>query len=474
MITLQSRLERARERLAGHGQEHVLRHAEGLDPVRLDRLLDQVDALSLEQVRDLAAALHVDGGFVLPADLAPATIVRRSTGDATLTAHGEALLRAGKVACFMVAGGQGTRLGWDAPKGTFPATPILRAPLFRVFAEQIHAARRRYGAMIRWYIMTSPMNDAPTRAFFAEHGHFGLGADTVMFFPQGTLPSLTLDGKLLLAEPDEIAVNPDGHGGSLRALRHAGALDDMLAHGIEHISYFQVDNPLVHVVDPRFIGVHAAHPGSSGEMTSKMVAKRDAAEKVGVFCASAGRTMVVEYSDLPASLAAERDGAGRLRFDAGSIAIHMLSRAFVERLTDHGLALPLHKARKKVPFIGDDGRRVEPATPNAIKMETFVFDAIPMAQSSLVVETDRAEEFAPIKNADGDDSPATSMAAQSARAARWLEAAGWSIPRTVDGAPDCTIELSPLSASCEAECTGLAPRAVERGAACAVHPLSPG
>ncbi len=470
MTTITSRLERARERLAGHAQEHVLRHAASLDPVRLDRLLDQVDALSLEQVDALAATLGDDGGFVLPADLAPATIVRRSVLDPQWTAHGEALVRAGKVACFMVAGGQGTRLGWDAPKGTFPATPITQAPLFQVFAEQILAARRRFSAMIRWYIMTSPMNDAPTREFFARHDHFGLGGDTVMFFPQGTLPSLTLDGKLLLAESDEIAVNPDGHGGSLRALRHSGALDDMHAHGIEHISYFQVDNPLVHAVDPRFIGVHAAHPDSSGEMTSKMVAKRDAAEKVGVFCTSGGRTMVVEYSDLPASLAAELDGSGRLRFDAGSIAIHMLSREFVERLTSHGLALPLHKARKKVPFVNDDGVRLEPSAPNAIKMETFVFDAIPMARASLVVETERAEEFAPIKNADGDDSPATSIAAQSARAARWLEASGWTIPRRGDGSPDCTIELSPLAASCEAACADLEARAIERSARLAVTP----
>jgi UDP-N-acetylglucosamine/UDP-N-acetylgalactosamine diphosphorylase len=470
MTTLSSRLERARERLAGHGQEHVLHHAASLDPIRLDRLLDQVDALSLEQVDALAAVLHDDGGFVLPTDLAPATIVRRSPLDAQWSAQGEALIRAGKVACFTVAGGQGTRLGWDAPKGTFPATPITQAPLFQVFAEQILAARRRFGAIIRWYIMTSPMNDAPTREFFAEHGHFGLGADTVMFFQQGTLPSLALDGKLLLAETDEIAVNPDGHGGSLRALRHSGALDDMLAHGIEQISYFQVDNPLVHAVDPRFVGVHAAHPASSGEMTSKMVAKRDAAEKVGVFCAAGGRTMVVEYSDLPVALAAERDGAGRLRFDAGSIAIHMLSREFVERLTAHGLALPLHKARKKVPHIANDGTRVEPTAPNAIKMETFVFDAIPMARSSVVLETERAEEFAPIKNANGDDSPATSNAAQSVRAARWLEAAGWAIPRSADGSPECTIELSPLAASCQAMCEGLAARSIHRGDRVAITP----
>lgn len=141
----------------------------------------------------------------------------------------------------------------------------------------------------------------------------------------------------------------------------------------------------------------------------------------------------------------------------------MLSREFVERLTAHGLALPLHKARKKVPHIGDDGTRVEPTSPNAIKMETFVFDAIPMARSSVVLETDRAEEFAPIKNADGDDSPATSIAAQSARAARWLEAAGWTIPRSPDGSPDCLIELSPLAASCEAACARLAACTVARG-----------
>lgn len=463
MTTLASRLERARERLAGHGQEHVLRHAHGLTPQQLDRLLDQVDALSMDQVHHLALVAAESDGFAVPSNLEPATVVRACAQDAQWTRAGEALLAAGKVACFMVAGGQGTRLGWDAPKGTFPATPITGAPLFQLFAEQIMAARTVYGAMIRWYIMTSPMNDAPTRAFFAEHDFFGLGASTVMFFPQGTLPSLDAAGKLLLAERDEIAVNPDGHGGSLRALHHAGALDDMVAHGIEHISYFQVDNPLVHAVDPRFIGIHATHPESSAEMTSKMVSKRDPAEKVGVFCRSQGRTMVVEYSDLPVRLAAERDASGALRFAAGSIAIHMLSREFVGRLTEHGLALPLHKARKKVAYIGEDGVRVEPAAPNAVKMETFVFDAIPMARSSLVVETERDEEFAPIKNADGSDSPATSMAAQSARAARWLESAGWRVPRHADGSLACVIELSPLVAASRPACHALAPQAISPG-----------
>ncbi len=463
MTAMSARLERARERLAGFGQDHLVAHAASLDPVSLDRLLDQIDTLSMEHVADLAQRAATAGAHDLPTDLTPAPVVRRGGDDAHWQSIGDELVRGGTVACFMVAGGQGTRLGWDAPKGTFPATVIRGASLFQVCAEQVLAHRRRSGAMIRWYIMTSPMNDAPTRACFTANDFFGLGADTVMFLKQGTLPSLTLDGRLMLADRDELAVNPDGHGGSLRALRHSGALDDMAAHGIEHISYFQVDNPLVHAIDPWFIGVHARHPDSSAEMTSKMVAKRDAAERVGVFCRSQGKSMVVEYSDLPPSLNDARDANGRLRFDAGSIAIHMLSRSFVERLTDHGFALPLHAAHKKVPYVDALGHRVEPTTPNAIKLETFVFDAIPMAGSSVVVESSRDEEFAPIKNAEGADSPASCALAQTVRSARWLTAAGWTIPLRADGSPDCVIELSPLAACSEAECARLPQRAIARG-----------
>ncbi|MCA9295283.1 MAG: UTP--glucose-1-phosphate uridylyltransferase, partial [Phycisphaerales bacterium] len=353
-------------------------------------------------------------------------------------------------AAFTVAGGQGTRLGWNGPKGTFPASVVTGKPLFRLFAEQILATGRKYETRIPWYIMTSPMNDADTRAFFQDNNFFGIDRADIVMFPQGTMPSLDADtGRLLLAERDAIALNPDGHGGSLKALRESGAIDHMRRRGIEQRSYFQVDNPNVIAIDPLFTGLHATAPDSSGEMSSKMVAKAYPEEKVGVFCKSAGRTLVIEYSDLPEELAGQRDDHGALRYIAGNIAIHMLSVDFVEKLTDdaHAFGLPYHRADKIVPYIDpESGRRVEPAAPNAVKLETFVFDAIPLASKSIVLETDRTREFAPIKNADGVDSAATSHQLQSNRSGRWLVKHGVDVPRTPDGDVDARIEISALTA----------------------------
>ena len=451
--SLESRRAAAVDRLRTVGQDHVLAFWEMLDASARESLLAQVESLPLDVVDREARAIRAGGASAeaVPGDLEPAPALRRGEIDvAHWTAAGARVIRAGRVACFTVAGGQGTRLGWDGPKGIFPAAPLSGKPLFQVFAEGIAAARARYGAMVRWYVMTSPLNHAQTQDFFAAHSWFGLGAETVTLIPQGTLPSLSRDGRMLLASPSSIAVNPDGHGGAVRALRDSGALAQMRREGIDTLSMFQVDNPLVRVVDPLFIGLHAEHPASSAEASSKVVPKRNAAEKVGVFCASGGRTMVVEYSDLPAHLASSVTPDGALRFSAGSIAIHAFGVPFLERIAEGAGALPLHHAAKKVPHVSiPDGRLVEPTSPNAVKLETFIFDAVPLAGKALVLETDRAEEFAPIKNAEGEDSPASSRTAQLERAARWLESRGTRVARDASGAMRCEIEISPLTA-CDA------------------------
>jgi UDP-N-acetylglucosamine/UDP-N-acetylgalactosamine diphosphorylase len=446
---LSARSARVRANLDAFGQGHVFAFWDRLNDDERASLLAQCEALPLET---LASAMEHPAGCAADdhaRTLEPARVVPYvPEGAARYRAIGAEMVASGKVACFTVAGGQGTRLGWDGPKGTFPATPLTGKPLFQHFAESILAARTRYGGMVRWYIMTSPLNHDETTRFFESHAWFGLGASTVRLFMQGTLPSLTLEGKIVLAAPGAIALNPDGHGGAVRALYSSGALDEMRAHGIETLSYFQVDNPLVAAVDPLFLGLHAAHPESSGEVSSKVVPKRDANEKVGVFCRAGGKTMVVEYSDLSRQAAEARRADGALLHSAGSIAIHAFSRAFLERLAAGGGQLPLHRALKKVPCVElSTGDIVEPAAPNAIKLEAFIFDAVPLADRALVYETRRDEEFAPIKNAEGEDSPATSRTAQSERAARWLAAAGVHIPRdSATGATTATIEISPLTA----------------------------
>lgn len=474
-------LSRLRAMLDKHGQAHVLTFVDRLDNADRQRLLRQISGIDFPALDGLIDRyVRQRERFELPADLAPAAYYPYNARDAKrpydagkYRAIGEDLIRAGKVAAFTVAGGQGTRLGWNGPKGTYPATVVTSKPLFRVFAEQILATQRRYGVRMPWYIMTSDLNDADTRRFFADNNHFGLPdpRQNVFIFPQGLLPSIdATSGKVLLAGQGEIAMNPDGHGGSIKALRDSGAVDHMRSRGVEHISYFQVDNPLVRAIDPLFVGLHAAAPDSSGEMSSKMVAKAYAEEKVGVFCQSQGKTVVIEYSDLPAELARQTNADGSLRFNAGSIAIHMISAGFIERLTADAqrFALPFHRADKKVPHVDiASGAVVPPTSNNGVKLEAFVFDAIPLAESSIVYETSRGEEFAPIKNAEGVDSVVTSHQLQSERAARWLEAAGVKIPRNGKGETEAKIEVSPLSALCAEDMRGLGsklPDSIERGA----------
>ncbi len=447
--------------LKKHQQEHILAGYANLEPQQQEKLLGELAQLDFESLDDLISQYVRQRPMTdIPTDLAPAPYYPLTTrsDDWPDSAEqpdyyhrlGSDAVRQGKLAAFTVAGGQGTRLGWNGPKGTYPATVVTGKPLFQCFAEQILAAQEKYDVHIPWYIMTSPLNDATTQAFFIDNNYFGLSRNDVFMFPQGILPSFdAATGRLLLAEADTLAVNPNGHGGSIQALRESGAVEDMIARGIEHISYFQIDNPLVNVIDPLFLGLHLAAPDSSAEMSSKMVPKTDPEEKVGVFCQSAGKTMVIEYSDLPDQYMHQRDEQEKLLFLAGSIAIHLISVSFVEKLTADSkhFALPYHRADKKVPHVDPQtGDRIEPKEPNGVKLEAFVFDAIPLAESSIVMETSRESEFAPIKNAQGTDSPATSHQLQSDRAGTWLESVGISIPRDSDGHVDALLEISPLTA----------------------------
>lgn len=498
-------LDAIRRRLDAIGQGHVLRFLHELPPDGQRGLLEQIDTLD---VRSLPALIEryvlARPSHAMPADIEPVPFYplhhlpragasqHRAWNRDAFRSVGEELVRKGKVAAFTVAGGQGSRLGFDGPKGLFMAGAVTRKALFQCLADWIVAAQERYGATIPWYVMTSPLNHGATVGFFEAHNYLGLARHDVVFFQQGVMPSFDLrTGKMLLAATGEIAANPDGHGGSLRAMAVSGALDDMRQRGVEHISYTQVDNPLVRVIDPVFLGLHASAPDSSGEMSSKIVPKAHAAEKVGVFCRAGGKTRIIEYSDMPERLAHDVWPDGSLRFAAGNIAVHVIGRAFVERLNNlpgvghpapkgaeqvgpgqahangGAFALPYHRAEKKVAHIDlETGHAVEPREPNAVKLETFVFDAIPLAESSIVLETDRIEEFAPIKNADGADSPRTCREIQTERAARWLESVGVAVPRGADGRADCVLEISARTAMWAEDlrrADGL-PRAVERGA----------
>lgn len=440
-----------------HGQGHVFAHYDHLTDLQKRSLEDQAAQIDLDEIDRLVATLIQGTGNAqqsLTEELAPADYVpmpgHGETADPGLwkeaTKRGEAALRTGRVAAFTVAGGQGTRLGFDGPKGTFGVTPVLKKSLFQVFAEKILASARIFGRPVPWYIMTSILNHEDTVSFFEANDFFGLSKDRVHFFTQGLMPAVDAAGKILMSEPDQIALSPDGHGGALRALVRSGSIRQMEADGIDTISYFQVDNPLVRCIDPTFIGFHLMN---QSDLSSKMVPKAYPEEKVGVFCQRDGQALVVEYSDLPERLARERDAAGELRFRSGSIAIHIFNRDLVSRLgsgTGEGAVLPFHLAHKKVPFVDEQGSRHEPESPNGYKFEMFVFDALPFARNPVIIETAREDDFSPVKNAEGIDSAQTCRDDQLRQFVRWARSAGIEIQSDESGLPPFAFEISPLFA----------------------------
>jgi len=411
-----------------------------------ERLAAQVAEIDLELVAELCERFVGSEeshqlGAVEPADAIalPETEVDRQR-DEIARERGEQHLGEGKVALVLLAGGQGSRLGFEGPKGNFPFAPITGRTLFDFFAARIDALRMRYDTALPWFIMTSPVNDAITRETFATADYFGLDPDSVHFMVQGTMPAVDATaGQILLEAPDRVSVSPDGHGGLLGTLRRSGALDLMADSGIETLFTFQVDNPLVRIARPQFLGHHLF---AGAEMSSIAVRKTVPEENVGVIAKIDGRAGVIEYSDLPAALANQREADGRLSYWAGSIAIHCIERGFVERLTDGRLGLPFHRALKKVPHVDASGQLVDPVEPNGIKFETFLFDALPLAHASVTLEAAREEEFSPIKNAEGVDSPQTARVHMNRLYARWFEAAGVPIPVGADGEP-VDLEIDP-------------------------------
>jgi len=368
-------------------------------------------------------------------------------------AEGLDLIAANKVGVVLMAGGQGTRLGSSAPKGCFDIGLPSSKSLFQIQAERIRKveqlAAEKAGAgahvTVPWYVMTSGPTRGPTEQYFNEHSYFGLKAENVIIFEQGVLPCISNDGKILLESKGKVAVAPDGNGGLYNALVEAKVLDDMKKRGIEHIHAYCVDNCLVKVADPVFIGFSAS---VDVDIATKVVRKRNATESVGLIVCKNGRPDVVEYSEIDPEIAAEEDAKqpGVLKFRAANIVNHYYSFRFLQTIPQWAKTLPHHVARKKIPHADlESGETVKPAKPNGIKLEQFVFDVFPMLDLSkfACMEVRREDEFSPLKNArgTGEDDPDTSKYDIMAQGKRWLQAAGATV---VSEDAKAGIEVSPL------------------------------
>lgn len=431
-------------RLTAFGQQHLLDHWNSLNDAAQACLAEQLAGIDLDCIaklwdqsgksetdwKGLAARGQTPPGIRLH-DASPLFSVEDARE------AGEKALRAGAVATILVAGGQGSRLGFPHPKGMYPIGPVSNRTLFEIFADQIIATTARYETKLPLYLMTSPATHDETVAYFAENNNLGLAADQVKIFCQGTMPAVDAEtGQLLLADKGKLFESPDGHGGTLAALVRSGCLDQMGEQGIQYLFYFQVDNPLVRVADPAFLGYHIL---SKSQMTTQVIAKDDPLERVGNVVSVDGRLQIIEYSDLPDEAAHRTNSDGTLALWAGSIAVHVFDVEFLSQVRGDHDALPFHFARKKVPYIAGDGTLVEPSEPNAIKFERFIFDLLPLAQNAIVVEVAPSEGFAPLKNASGaaKDTPESTRAAISAQYASWLRAVGAPVAEHVN------VEINP-------------------------------
>ena len=429
------------QRLRDHRQEHVLLGREVFSSSQRKSLIEQLSRIDLREIDALYAKRDEPQDVPARERIAPAPVVAHAALTGADRRAGEEMLLGGQVAVLLVAGGQGSRLGFDKPKGMFPIGPVSNKSLFQIHAEKVFALNRRYGQTIPFLIMTSHATHFETIAFFEEQCYFGLPRAEVHFFIQGTMPAVDLaTGKLLLEKPGVLYTSPNGHGGALTALADSGLLDELRKRGIHSVFYFQVDNPLVKIADPAFLGRHQT---VGAEASSKSIDKAYPEEKMGVLAQIDQRCGIIEYSDMPADLLSAKDSEGKLLHRAGSPAIHIFDVDFLSRITQGTTRLPYHLARKKVPCLDAEGKLINPDKENALKFELFVFDALPLAERWLVLEALRSQEFSPVKNAEGNDSPATAKRDMMNLAGIWLERAGVNIPRDEKGDVSVPLEISP-------------------------------
>jgi UDP-N-acetylglucosamine/UDP-N-acetylgalactosamine diphosphorylase len=446
-----------RDRFRHHNQEHVLAGWDKLTSAQRQHLVRQLEAIDFDELRRLHERRVHRSAKIDPARITPLPREDITHQLAQYHARGEQAYRAGEVAMLVVAGGQGTRLGFDRAKGLYPVGPLSGKTLFQWHAEKALALSRRFGRAIPLLVMTSPATDTETRQFFAEQGHFGMNEHDVWFFCQGTMPALDWEtGKLLLEAPGQLFLSPNGHGGTLTALADTGLLDRMETTGVRTVYYFQVDNPLVNLADFVFVGRHLE---GNAEVSTKVLPKASPKEPVGNVVLLDGKSAIIEYSDLDDSLLQLTDERGEPHLWAANPAIHLFDVGFLRRMTQNADSMPWHIAHKKVPHIDANGQRINPMANNALKAERFIFDVLPLAERWTVMPITREGEFAPLKNAQGADSPATVRAALIGQAADWLEAVGVRVPRDAEGEPTVDVEMGPLFALDAEE----AARKVDRG-----------
>ena len=402
---MEENLETIRKTLKKYSQEHLLNMYEKLDESKQKQLLEQIKNIDFELINSLynntKKELEISHEEITPIEFLEKEKLNGYYKGFQET--GEKAIRAGKLAAVTMAGGQGTRLGHNGPKGTFDIGLESHKSLFEILSDSLKEQGRKYDVIIPWFIMTSEENNKETIEFFAKHRYFGYEKDkNIFFFKQGELPMVDTEGKILIREDGLIKEAADGHGGIYEALVKNGMTKKMRELGVEWIFIGGVDNCLVKMVDPILMGIAIQKQVTAA---GKSVVKANPQEKVGVFCKKNGRPSVVEYTEIPEEMAQATDERGELIYGESHILCNLFNINAVERMGNK--PLPYHSAFKKATYIDKNGNKVIPDGPNAYKFEAFLFDAFGELDDMAILRVKREEEFAPVKNASGIDSPET-------------------------------------------------------------------
>ena len=391
-------LEEAKVKLAGAGQEHLLQYFDELDEAQQTGLLNQIEALDLsllDLIKD--GVKEVPKGKLAP--LGAVTLDEIKEKKDTYKKRGLEAIRQCQVGAVLLAGGQGTRLGLDKPKGMLNVGIHKELYLFEQLVNNLMEVVKEADAWVPLFVMTSEKNNADTVAFFKEKDYFGYNKDYVFFFVQEMAPSVGYDGKILMEAKARLSTSPNGNGGWFSSLVKAGLLDKINELGVKFLNVFAVDNVLQKMADPVFVGATLEAGAVCG---SKVVAKADPNERVGVLCLEDGRPSIVEYYEMTDEIIHSRDDKGNLLYNYGVILNYLFD---VKTLTDIlNRSMPTHVVEKKIPYINEKAELVKPQEPNGYKFETLVLDMIHMMDNCLSFEVEREHEFAPIKNATGVDS----------------------------------------------------------------------
>lgn len=388
--------QEAKELLAKHGQTQLLRCYDDLTDAQKETLLSQIAELDFSLL-DCVDAPEAARGKLAPLGALEADAIARDKE--RFTKIGADAIRAGKVAAVLLAGGQGTRLGFDGPKGACNIGVTREFYIFEALFNNMMDVVRACGADFPLYIMTSDKNHDQTVAFLTEHKFFGYNPDRVTFFKQDMAPSVNFDGKFMLEAPDRLVRSPNGNGGWFSSMVRAGLLDKLEADGVEWLNAFAVDNVLQRICDPCFIG---ATIDSGRECGAKVVRKADPQERVGVLCTEDGTPSIVEYYEMTEEMITRREPNGDLSYNFGVILNYLFP---ISRLVEIWKeALPMHVAKKKIPFYDEDGNYQKPEEPNGYKFESLILDMVHKMRSCLSYEIVRDYEFAPIKQSTGVDS----------------------------------------------------------------------